>query len=74
MWARVSGALVSVWNRWKTDGYVDRKCEYMYRMQNTVDHTSVAELARIVGVEKAQVVGLEKARIVGGEKASPQQG
>jgi hypothetical protein len=25
----------------------------MYRMQNTVDHTSVAELARIVGVEKA---------------------
>ncbi|KAF2450776.1 hypothetical protein P171DRAFT_460299 [Karstenula rhodostoma CBS 690.94] len=31
----------------------DGKCEYMYRMQNTVDHTGVAELGQIVGVEKA---------------------
>ncbi|KAL5374851.1 hypothetical protein DPSP01_011603 [Paraphaeosphaeria sporulosa] len=31
----------------------DGKCEYMYRMQNTVDHTSIAGLAQIVGVEKA---------------------
>ncbi|KAL6702500.1 hypothetical protein ACN47E_001607 [Coniothyrium glycines] len=29
----------------------DGRCEYMYRMQNTVDHTSIAELSRIVGVE-----------------------
>jgi hypothetical protein len=35
------------------NGCADGTCEYMYRMQNTVDHTSVAELARIVGVEKA---------------------
>ncbi|KAL1594880.1 hypothetical protein SLS59_008693, partial [Nothophoma quercina] len=28
----------------------DGRCEYMYRMQNTVDHTNVAELAGIVGV------------------------
>ncbi|USP75005.1 hypothetical protein yc1106_02279 [Curvularia clavata] len=27
------------------------ECEYMYRMQNTVDHTNISELARIIGVE-----------------------
>lgn len=27
------------------------RCEYMYRMQNTVDHTNVAELAKFIGVE-----------------------
>ncbi|KZM28800.1 uncharacterized protein EKO05_0006109 [Ascochyta rabiei] len=31
----------------------DGQCEYMYRMQNTVDHTNVAELAKIVGVGSA---------------------
>ncbi|KAF1353074.1 hypothetical protein EJ07DRAFT_134911 [Lizonia empirigonia] len=29
----------------------DGRCEYMYRMQNTVDHTSVAELASIISAE-----------------------
>ncbi|CAA9957106.1 AhpC-TSA-2 domain containing protein [Pyrenophora teres f. maculata] len=29
----------------------DGQCEYMYRMQNTVDHTNVSELARLIGVE-----------------------
>ncbi|PSN60461.1 hypothetical protein BS50DRAFT_614146 [Corynespora cassiicola Philippines] len=28
----------------------DEKCEYIYRMQNTVDHTNVADLTKIVGV------------------------
>lgn len=32
------------------DGCVEGKCEYMYRMQNTVDHTNVADLASIIGV------------------------
>lgn len=32
----------------------DGKCEYMYRMQNTVDHTNIADLARIVGVSTEQ--------------------
>jgi hypothetical protein len=31
--------------------WVDGGCEYMYRMQNTVDHTNVEELARLIGVE-----------------------
>lgn len=33
---------------------VDGECEYMYRMQNTVDHTTVAELARVIGVERVE--------------------
>ncbi|KAJ8119070.1 hypothetical protein OPT61_g56 [Boeremia exigua] len=32
----------------------DGRCEYMYRMQNTVDHTSVAELAHLIGVHPIQ--------------------
>lgn len=32
-------------------GCADGKCEYMYRMQNTVDHTNISELARLIGVE-----------------------
>lgn len=38
-----------------SDSRVDGTCEYMYRMQNTVDHTSIAELARIVGVANVSV-------------------
>ncbi|KAH6632900.1 hypothetical protein C7974DRAFT_433114 [Boeremia exigua] len=30
----------------------DGSCEYIYRMQNTVDHVDVSELARIIGVRK----------------------
>ncbi|KAF9700187.1 hypothetical protein EKO04_001711 [Ascochyta lentis] len=33
----------------------DGQCEYMYRMQNTVDHTNVAELAKIIGVEPISI-------------------
>lgn len=29
----------------------DGGCEYMYRMQNTVDHTNVIDLVRLVGVQ-----------------------
>ncbi|KAJ4985197.1 hypothetical protein SVAN01_09333 [Stagonosporopsis vannaccii] len=32
----------------------DGRCEYIYRMQNTVDHTNVAELARIIGVARVE--------------------
>lgn len=37
------------WNRDRVeaDG-VDGECEYIYRMQNTVDHTSLAELASLL--------------------------
>ncbi|KAF2844826.1 hypothetical protein T440DRAFT_461508 [Plenodomus tracheiphilus IPT5] len=28
----------------------DGKCEYIYRMQNTVDHTNISELADLLGV------------------------
>ncbi|KAF1931337.1 uncharacterized protein M421DRAFT_56769 [Didymella exigua CBS 183.55] len=35
----------------------DGTCEYMYRMQNTVDHTSVAELMRIIGATPAADAG-----------------
>jgi hypothetical protein len=43
---------------------VDGECEYIYRMQNTVDHTNVEEIARMVGVEwtgdrKGEPVGQE---------------
>ncbi|KAJ4381463.1 hypothetical protein N0V86_002822 [Didymella sp. IMI 355093] len=31
----------------------DGGCEYMYRMQNTVDHTNVAELMKVVGAGPA---------------------
>lgn len=34
-----------------TNCHKDGQCEYIYRMQNTVDHTSVAELAKIIGIE-----------------------
>jgi hypothetical protein len=30
---------------------VEGECEYIYRMQNTVDHTDVEDIARMVGVE-----------------------
>jgi hypothetical protein len=29
----------------------DGECQYVYRMQNTVDHTNVEEIARMLGVE-----------------------
>jgi hypothetical protein len=32
---------------------IDGECEYIYRMQNTVDHTNVSKLAETVGVEVA---------------------
>jgi hypothetical protein len=31
--------------------HVDGKCEYMWRMQNTVDHTNVEELAGVLGAK-----------------------
>lgn len=31
----------------------DGKCEYMNRMQNTVDHTNVSELVDLIGVTRA---------------------
>ncbi|RMZ69612.1 Thioredoxin AAED1 [Pyrenophora seminiperda CCB06] len=39
----------------------DCECEYMYRMQNTVDHTNVSELARLIGVECTTEGGEDKA-------------
>ena len=30
---------------------VDGECEYIYRMQNTVDHTSLADLTSLLGVQ-----------------------
>jgi hypothetical protein len=30
---------------------IDGECEYIYRMQNTVDHTNVSKLAEMVGVK-----------------------
>ncbi|CAN9160812.1 unnamed protein product [Alternaria alternata] len=38
----------------------DGECEYMYRMQNTVDHTNIAELAKMIGAEYIPVDGEEK--------------
>jgi hypothetical protein len=38
----------------------DGECEYMYRMQNTVDHTNISELAKIIGAEYTPVAGGEK--------------
>ncbi|KAJ4339366.1 hypothetical protein N0V87_003303 [Didymella glomerata] len=35
----------------------DGRCEYMYRMQNTVDHTNVADLIQIVGATPAAHTG-----------------
>jgi hypothetical protein len=32
----------------------------MYRMQNTVDHTNIAELAKMIGAEYIPVDGEEK--------------
>ena len=31
----------------KTEG----ECEYIYRMQNTVDHTNISELATLLGAK-----------------------
>jgi hypothetical protein len=30
---------------------IDGECEYIYRMQNTVDHTNVSKLAELIGVK-----------------------
>ncbi|RYN60279.1 hypothetical protein AA0118_g6468 [Alternaria tenuissima] len=38
----------------------DGECEYMYRMQNTVDHTNISELAKMIGAEYIPVDGEEK--------------
>jgi hypothetical protein len=42
------------WPRWFC-GFlltgIDGECEYIYRMQNTVDHTNVSKLAEMVGVK-----------------------
>ncbi|CAI9637581.1 hypothetical protein GT037_008583 [Alternaria burnsii] len=38
----------------------DGQCEYMYRMQNTVDHTNISELAKMIGAEYKPVDGEEK--------------
>ncbi|CAN9418207.1 unnamed protein product [Alternaria sp. RS040] len=38
----------------------DGQCEYMYRMQNTVDHTNISELAKMIGAEYIPVDGEEK--------------
>jgi hypothetical protein len=35
------------------DNHADGSCEYMYRMQNTVDHTNVADLAKLIGIQPA---------------------
>ncbi|KAI4947466.1 hypothetical protein J4E91_006820 [Alternaria rosae] len=35
----------------------DGECEYMYRMQNTVDHTNISELAKLIGAEYTPVSG-----------------
>lgn len=31
--------------------FVDGACEYIYRMQNTVDHTDVEKLAELLGAK-----------------------
>jgi len=51
-------------------GCIDGECEYMYRMQNTVDHTNVSELARLIGVECAVEVGEEKTGEACGESCA----
>lgn len=33
---------------------LDGECEYIYRMQNTVDHTSLAELASLLGLDASK--------------------
>jgi hypothetical protein len=30
---------------------IEGECEYIYRMQNTVDHTNIRELARLLGAK-----------------------
>lgn len=39
---------------------IDGKCEYIYRMQNTVDHTNVSELAEILGAKYTPEKGGEE--------------
>lgn len=51
-------------------GSVDGECEYMYRMQNTVDHTNVSELARLIGVEVDTEGGVEKTDQACGESCA----
>jgi len=48
----------------------DGECEYMYRMQNTVDHTDVSELARLIGVEADTGADVEKTDQVCGESCA----
>lgn len=36
-------------DRGRVDPYTGGECEYIYRMQNTVDHTSLADLAGLLG-------------------------
>ncbi|KAL1794138.1 hypothetical protein ACET3X_007559 [Alternaria dauci] len=38
----------------------DGECEYIYRMQTTVDHTNISELAKIIGAEYTPASGEEK--------------
>jgi hypothetical protein len=45
-----TGRLLKMGAKHQADG----QCEYIYRMQNTVDHTNVSELASIIGVRCEQ--------------------
>jgi hypothetical protein len=35
---------------------IEGECEYIYRMQNTMDHTNVGELARLLGARNVEPV------------------
>ncbi|KAI4914708.1 hypothetical protein J4E90_004740 [Alternaria incomplexa] len=48
----------------------DGECEYMYRMQNTVDHTNISELAKLIGAEYTPVSSEEGKEQTGNGSAS----
>jgi hypothetical protein len=53
-----------------TECCIDGECEYMYRMQNTVDHTNIAELAKLIGAEYTPVSSEEKKEQSGNDPAT----
>ena len=44
---------------------VDGNCEFVHRMQNTVDHADVKELAELLGAGVEEGVGKEEGEVCG---------
>jgi hypothetical protein len=50
-----------------TNVETEGECEYIYRMQNTVDHTNISEIAKLLGAKYLEPAGGEQKQEACGE-------